>query len=99
MMERFSTISRSPLQDFDATLLRYDMMVLLLWLMMCETRQDLTRGGLNDWLNGMPVSDAMELVGNAVSEAVKYSFPEPAETPDKESDETKPDGNPTDVDI
>ena len=96
VLERFSAISRCPLSDFDTVIVRYDMMVLLLWLRMCETRQDLTRGGLNDWLNAMPVLDAMNLVSDAVAQAIKYSFPERKEV--RDADETEPD-NPTDADI
>ena len=98
VLERFSAITKSPLQSFDVMVQRYDMMVLLLWLMMCETRPDLTRGGLNAWLNAMPVYDAMNLVSNAVAKAMEYSFPKPAEAPAEDADEAER-GNPTDADI
>ena len=69
---------------------------------MCETRQDLTRGGLTDWLNDMPVFEAMGLVTDAVSKAIECSFPdsdsETDETPAEDADETEP-GNPTNEDI
>lgn len=102
VLERFSAISKCSMEAFLNVIERYDMMVLLLWLMMCETRQDLTRGGLTDWLNNMPVSKALNLVTDAVSEAIEYSFPdsnsETEEAPAKEVDETKI-GNPTNADI
>lgn len=99
VMERFSAISRCPLRDFDVMLERYDMMVLLLWLMMCETRPDLTREGLTGWLNVMAPRDAMNLVSDAVSDAVAYSFPTKAdESPDEGTDEVEP-VDPTDADI
>lgn len=99
VMERFSAISRCPLRDFDVMLERYDMMVLLLWLMMCETRPDLTREGLTGWLNVMAPRDAMNLVSDAVSEAVEYSFPSKAdESPNEGTDEVEP-VDPTDADI
>ena len=97
VLERFSAITKAPLQQFDAMVQRYDMMVLLLWLMLCETRADLTREGLTGWLNAMPVFDAMNLVSNAVAEAVEYSFPTPTEQPPEDADETEP-GNPTGAD-
>ena len=98
VLERFSAISRCPLQDFDTMLLRYDMMVLLLWLMMCESRPNLTREGLTGWLNAMPPFDAMQLVSNSVAQAVEYSFPKPAEAPEGEADEAES-GDPTGADI
>lgn len=99
VMERFSAISRCPLRDFDVMLERYDMMVLLLWLMMCETRPDLTREGLTGWLNVMAPRDAMNLVSDAVSNAVAYAFPSKAdESPDEGTDEVEP-VDPTDADI
>ena len=99
VMERFSAISRCPLRDFDVMLERYDMMVLLLWLMMCETRPDLTREGLTGWLNVMALRDAMNLVSDAVSDAVAYSFPTKVdESPDEGTDEVEP-VDPTDADI
>lgn len=98
VFERFSAISQCTMENFDAVLMRYDMMVLLLWLMMCETRQDLTRNGLTGWLNEFPVRDAVDLVSNAVAEAMAYSFPEPAEAPAAGPDEAES-GNPTAADI
>lgn len=98
VFERFSAISHCTVENFDAVLMRYDMMVLLLWLMMCETRQDLTRNGLTGWLNELPVRDAVDLVSNAVAEAMAYSFPEPAEAPAENADEAEP-GDPTAADI
>lgn len=102
VLERFSAISKCSMEAFLNVIERYDMMVLLLWLMMCETRQDLTRGGLTDWLNDMPVFEAMNLVTDAVSKAIEYSFPdsdsETDETPAEDADETEP-GNPTNEDI
>lgn len=98
VLERFSAISKCSLEDFGTAVMRYDMMVLLLWLMLCETRQDLTRGGLNDWLNAMPGYDAMNLVSNAVAQAIEYSFPKPSETPAEGTDEAKP-GDPTNAAI
>lgn len=98
VLERFSAMSRCPLSEFDAVIERYDMMVLLLWLMMCETRQDLTRGGLNDWLNAFPVIDAVNLVNDVVAKAIEYAFPKPKESPDGDANEADPD-NPTDADI
>lgn len=79
VLERFSSISKCSLQEFDAALLRYDSMVLLLWLMMVESRPDLTRGKLDEWLNALSVFDAMQKVSKAVADAVEYSFPKPAE--------------------
>ena len=99
VLERFSAISRVSLTEFEAVLTRYDMMTLLLWIMMCETRQDLTREGLNGWLNAMPPLEAMTLVSNAVAEALSYSFPQPAEDASKDADEEKLDKNPTDAEI
>ena len=98
VLERFSAISRCPLQDFDTMLQRYDMMVLLLWLMMCESRPDLTREGLTGWLNAMPPFDAMQLVSNAVSQAVEYSFPKQAEAQAEDADEAET-ADPTGADI
>lgn len=102
VLERFSAISKCSMEAFLNVIERYDMMVLLLWLMMCETRQDLTRGGLTDWLNNMPVFEAVNLVTDAVSKAIEYSFPnsdsETDETPAEDADETEP-GNPTNEDI
>ena len=98
VLERFSAISRCPLQDFDAMLQRYDMMVLLLWLMMCESRPDLKREGLTGWLNAMPPFDAMQLVSNAVAQAVEYSFPKQTEVPAEDADEAEP-ADPTGADI
>lgn len=98
VFERFSAISHCTMENLDAVLMRYDMMVLLLWLMMCETRQDLTRNGLTGWLNELPVRDAVDLVSNAVAEAMAYSFPEPAEVPAAGPDEAEP-GDPTAADI
>ena len=80
VLERFSSISKCSLQEFDAALLRYDSMVLLLWLMMAEARPDLTRVKLDEWLNALPVFDAMQTVSKAVADAVEYSFPKPAES-------------------
>lgn len=97
VLERFSAITKSPLQSFDVMVQRYDMMVLLLWLMMCETRADLTREGLTGWLNAMPVFDAMNLVSDAVAKAVEYSFPTPTEQPPEDADEEEPE-NPTGAD-
>lgn len=98
VLERFSAISRCHLQDFDAMLQRYDMMVLLLWLMMCESRPDLTREGLTGWLNAMPPFDAMQLVSNAVAQAVEYSFPKQEEAPAEDPDEAET-ADPTGADI
>ena len=98
VLERFSAISRIPLQEFDTTIMRYDMMVLLLWCMMCETRPDLTREGLRGWLNDLPIMKAMNLVSDAVAQAIAYSFPEPTKTPTEATDEAEP-ANPTDADI
>lgn len=98
VLERFSAISRIPLQEFDTTIMRYDMMVLLLWCMMCETRPDLTREGLRGWLNDLPIMQAMNLVSDAVAQAIAYSFPEPTEAPAEATDEAKP-ANPTAADI
>ena len=99
VLERFSAITKAPLQQFDVMVQRYDMMVLLLWLMMCETRADLTREGLTGWLNAMPVFDAMNLVSDAVAKAVEYSFPAKAdESPNEGADEVEP-VDPTDADI
>ena len=98
VLERFSAISRIPLQEFDTTIMRYDMMVLLLWCMMCETRPDLTREGLRGWLNDLPIMQAMNLVSDAVAQAIAYSFPEPTEAPAEATDEAEP-SNPTDADI
>lgn len=99
VLERFSAISKCSMEAFLNVIERYDMMVLLLWLMMCETRQDLTRGGLTDWLNDMPVFEAMNLVTDAVSKAIECSFPAKAdESPNEGADETEP-GNPTNEDI
>lgn len=97
VLERFSAITKTPLQQFDAMVQRYDMMVLLLWLMLCETRADLTREGLTGWLNAMPVFDAMNLVSDAVAEAVEYSFPTPTEQPPEDADEAELE-NPTGAD-
>jgi len=85
VMERFSAISKCRLADFDVVIERYDMMVLLLWLMMCESRADLTREGLTGWLNAMTPGEAIQMVSDAVAAAVGYSFPEPAD--DEEGDE------------
>ena len=98
VLERFSAIARCSLQDFDAVLLRYDMMVLLLWLMMAESRPDLTRDKLQVWLNALPVFEAVELVSKSVGEAVEYSFPKPEKDADKEPVKADPE-NPTDADI
>ena len=98
VLERFSAISRIPLQEFDTTIMRYDMMVLLLWCMMCETRPDLTREGLRGWLNDLPIMQAMNLVSDAVAQAIAYSFPEPTEAPAEATDEAEP-ANPTAADI
>lgn len=95
-LERFSSLSRCSLADFDTVLLRYDMMVLLLWLMMCEQRADLTRDKLREWLEALPVMRAVELVNTAVGDAVAYSFPKPEEP---ETDGEEPLENPTDADI
>jgi hypothetical protein len=97
VLERFSAITKAPLEQFDVMVQRYDMMVLLLWLMMCETRADLTREGLTGWLNGIPVFDAMKLVSDAVAKAVKYSFQTPTEQPPEDADEAEPE-NPTGAD-
>ena len=96
VLERFSSIARCRLQDFDAEILRYDGMTLLLWLMMADTRPDLTREQLRQWLDAMPVYTAVELVNEAVSSAVEYSFPTPE--PEAAAGEEKPD-NPTAGDI
>ena len=98
VLERFSAISRIPLQEFDTTIMRYDMMVLLLWCMMSETRPDLTREGLRGWLNDLPIMQAMNLVSDAVAQAIAYSFPEPTEAPAEATDEAEP-ANPTAADI
>ena len=79
VLERFSSISKCSLQEFDSALLRYDSMVLLLWIMMAESRPDLTRGKLDAWLNALPLLNAMQTVSKAVADAVEYSFPKPAE--------------------
>ena len=97
VLERFSAITKTPLQQFDAMVQRYDIMVLLLWLMLCETRADLTREGLTGWLNAMPVFDAMNLVSDAVAKAVEYSFPTPTEQPPEDADEAELE-NPTGAD-
>lgn len=97
VLERFSAITKTPLQQFDVMVQRYDMMVLLLWLMMCETRADLTREGLTGWLNAMPVFDAMNLVSDAVAKAVEYSFPRPETAEAEDADEAEPE-NPTGAD-
>lgn len=97
VLERFSAMSRTPLQEFDTTIMRYDMMVLLLWCMMCESRPDLTREGLRGWLNDLPVMKAMNLVSDAVAQAIAYSFPEPTQTPAEATDEAEPE-NPTGAD-
>lgn len=97
VLERFSAITKAPLQQFDVMVQRYDMMVLLLWLMMCETRADLTREGLTGWLNAMPVFDAMNLVSDAVAKAVEYSFPGPETAEAEDADEAEPE-NPTGAD-
>ena len=98
VLERFSAMSRISLQEFDTVILRYDMMVLLLWCMMCETRPDLTREGLRGWLNDLPVMAAMNLVSDAVAQAIAYSFPEPTKAPAEATDEAEP-ANPTAADI
>ena len=98
VLERFSAMARIPLQEFDTVIMRYDMMVLLLWCMMCETRPDLTREGLRGWLNDLPIMQAMNLVSDAVAKAIAYSFPEPAEALTEAADDVEP-ANPTDVDI
>ena len=98
VLERFSAITKAPLQQFDVMVQRYDMMVLLLWCMMCETRPDLTREGLRGWLNDLPIMQAMNLVSDAVAQAIAYSFPEPTEAPAEATDEAKP-ANPTAADI
>lgn len=97
VLERFSAITKAPLQQFDVMVQRYDMMVLLLWLMMCENRLDLTREGLNGWLNSLPVFDAMNLVSDAVARAVEYSFPRPETEDAEDADGAEPE-NPTGAD-
>ena len=97
VLERFSAITKAPLQQFDVMAQRYDLMVLLLWLMMCENRLDLTREGLTGWLNAMPVFDAMNLVSDAVARAVEYSFPRPETAEDEDAYGAEPE-NPTGAD-
>jgi len=79
VLERFSSISGCGLQDFDKMLQRYDMMTLLLWLMIAENRPDITRPMVRGWLQELPVFEAMQLVTQAVGDAVAYSFPDAAE--------------------
>lgn len=86
-LERFSSIAKCNLMDFDDVLQRYDMMVLLLWLMMAEKRPDLTRDKVRAWLDELPVFDAMQLVAQAVGDAVAYSFPTPSEDAEPAGDE------------
>ena len=98
VLERFSAITRCSLQDFSVLVQRYDMMMLLLWLMMAESCPSLTREGLNGWLNALPLHECIKTVGDAVAAALQNSFPQTEETTDEEFDEAKP-GNPTDADI
>lgn len=78
-LERFSSIAKCNLMEFDDVLQRYDMMVLLLWLMMADGRPDVTREKVRAWLDELPVFNAMQLVAQAVGDAVAYSFPAPSE--------------------
>ena len=98
VLERFSAITRCSLQDLATLVQRYDMMVLLLWLMMAETRPSLTREGLNGWLNDLPLQECVKTVGDAVTAALQYSFPQAEEAADEETDEAEP-KNPTEEDI
>ena len=78
-LERFSSVAKCSLMDFEDVLQRYDMMVLLLWLMMADGRPDVTREKVRAWLDELPVFNAMQLVAQAVGDAVAYSFPAPSE--------------------
>lgn len=98
VLERFSSISGCSLQNFDSELQRYDRMTLLLWLMIAEERPEVTRDKVRAWLQELPVGDAMQLVTQAVGDAVAYSFPTPEDNaPSADADEA--DGDPTDKDI
>lgn len=88
-LERFSSIAKCSLMDFDDVLQRYDMNTLLLWLMMAESRPDLTREKVRAWLDELPVFEAMQLVTQAVADAVAYSFPAPSEEAAPAEDEAE----------
>ena len=91
VLERFSAISRCPLAEFDAALARYDSMVLLLWLMVAENRPDITRNQVEDWLQDLPVMEAIDLVTNAVGDAINYSFPKAKEDREPETEDAPAD--------
>ena len=97
VLERFSSIARCSLRDFDVTIERYDMMVLLLWLMMAEQQADLRRDTLEGWLQKMPIFESIDLVTNATAAAVEYSFPAPE--PQTETQEGESTDDPTAKDI
>ena len=92
-LERFSAMTKCKLSEFDAAVERYDMQTLLLWLMMTETRPDLTQAQLRGWLNELQPALAVKLVTEAVVDAVSYSFPTPE--PEEESTEEDDGEDPT----
>ena len=91
VLQRFSAIAHVQLFQIESTLSQYHMMVLMLWLMLCETDPKLKREELDGWLNDMPVLEAMNFVAENVGMAMIAAFPRDEKQDDAEAGEESAD--------
>ena len=89
VMMLFSSATRVPLDQLENQLVRYDFLVLLLWLMLHESDGQLKREKFNAWLEEIGVLGVIKQVVAAVTEAVKAAVPQDEGT-EQEADDQDP---------
>lgn len=96
VLQSFSALARCNMASLDSVLMRYDMQTMMLWIIMSMTDPTLKRGQVDEWLDELPVKEAVVLVTDNVSAAMKAAFPNPEEkTEDADPDAEDAAADPT----
>ena len=95
VLQSFSALARCNMASLDSVLMRYDMQTMMLWVIMSMTDPTLKRGQVDEWLDELPVKEAVVLVTDNVSNAMKAAFPNPEEKEDADPDAENAAADPT----
>ena len=79
VLQSFSALARCNMANMESALMRYDMQTMMLWVIMSMTDPTLKRGQVDEWLDELPVTEAIMLVTENVTNAMKAAFPNPEE--------------------